>query len=316
MALKSRFLFATSSSMLLFSLLVIASAKDYSSGAPRPKVDEYPELPKVDGYPELPKVDIPNLPNAGKPKPEVYAKLKPQTIGIQGLVLCKSGLQSFPIKGAVVRITCLAEDEQGYETAPFSKLSGATDAKGYFFATLSPSQLEDKWKLTECKAFLDYSPLEACKVPTDVNHGITGHLLSSYRALSAKNIKLITCEAVDQYGFETAPVTVVSDATDAKGYFFATMCPPKIDNKKQLTKCKAFLELSSSESCNVPTDSNNGISGPVLASYRLLHDKNIKPYANRMYLNKRMNSTEELQLKQDQDLKEEQEKTRYIFLKK
>ncbi|KAM1534399.1 hypothetical protein EV2_008479 [Malus domestica] len=172
MALTSRFLFATSSSMLLFSLLVIASAKDYSSGAPRPKVD------------------IPNLPNAGKPKPEVYAKLKPQNIGIQGLVLCKSGLQSFPIKGAVVRITCLAEDEQGYETAPFSKLSGATDAKGYFFATLSPSQLEDKWKLTECKAFLDYSPLEACKVPTDVNHGITGHLLSSYRTLSARNIKL------------------------------------------------------------------------------------------------------------------------------
>ncbi|TQD72537.1 hypothetical protein C1H46_041944 [Malus baccata] len=92
--------------------------------------------------------------------------------------------------GAVVRITCLAEDEQGYETAPFSKLSGATDAKGYFFATLSPSQLEDKWKLTECKAFLDYSPLESCKVPTDVNHGITGLLLSSYRTLRAKNIEL------------------------------------------------------------------------------------------------------------------------------
>jgi len=35
-----------------------------------------------------------------------------------------------------------------------------------------------------------------------------------------------------------------------------------------------------------------------------------------MHLNKRTNSTEELQLKQDQDLKEEQEKTRYIFLKK
>lgn len=34
--------------------------------------------------------------------------------------------------------------------------------------------------------------------------------------------------------------------------------------------------------------------------------------ANRMYLNKRTNSTEELQLKQDQDLKEEQEKTRFI----
>ncbi|CAN6561551.1 unnamed protein product [Malus baccata var. baccata] len=340
MALTSRFLFATSSSMLLFSLVAIASATDYSSGAPKPKVDEHPKLPKV---------DMPKLPNVGKPKPEVYTKLKPQTIDIQGLVLCRSGLQSLPIKGAVVRITCLAEDKQGYETAPFSILSGATDAKGYFISTLSPSQLGDKWKLTECKAFLDYSPLETCKVPTDVNQGITGHLLSSYRTLSAKNIKLysvgpffcsskpkpvpnvlvlvavtasaagagsygntnpdqyekpkpkkqnnllstnailgiqglvysaarITCEAVDQYGLETSPVTILGDATDAKGYFFATICPSEIENKKQLTKCKAFLELSSSETCNIPTDSNSGISGAVLASYRLLHDKNIKLY--------------------------------------
>lgn len=102
------------------------------------------------------------------------------------IMFCWVGL----IVGAVARITCLAEDEYGYETAPFSILSGATDAKGYFFATLSPSELQDKWKLTECKAFLDYSPFQYCQVPTDVNHGITGHLLASYRIINTKKIKL------------------------------------------------------------------------------------------------------------------------------
>lgn len=38
--------------------------------------------------------------------------------------------------------------------------------------------------------------------------------------------------------------------------------------------------------------------------------------ANRMYLNKRTNSTEELQLKQDRDLKEEEQKTRDFFIRK
>ncbi|PQQ14378.1 proline-rich protein 3 [Prunus yedoensis var. nudiflora] len=172
----TRFLFATS--MLLLTFLVIASASDYGS-APKPKVDDHdtPKPPKVDDH-ETPKPQ------------EVYAKQLPHVIGIQGLVLCKSGLKSFPIKGAVARITCLAEDEYGYETAPFSILSGATDAKGYFLATLSPSELQDKWKLTECKAFLDYSPFQYCQVPTDVNQGITGHLLASYRILDTKNIKL------------------------------------------------------------------------------------------------------------------------------
>lgn len=78
----TRFLFATS--MLLLTFLVIASASDYGS-APKPKVDDH---------------DTPKLPKVEKPKPqEVYAKQLPHIIGIQGLVLCKSGLKSFPIKG-------------------------------------------------------------------------------------------------------------------------------------------------------------------------------------------------------------------------
>ncbi|KAA8549135.1 hypothetical protein F0562_000819 [Nyssa sinensis] len=67
---------------------------------------------------------------------------------------------------------------------------GPTDAKGYFFATLTSSELEDTLKLTECKAFLENSPLETCKVPSDVNKGISGALLSSYRLLNDKHMKL------------------------------------------------------------------------------------------------------------------------------
>lgn len=76
------------SSMLLLTFLVIASASEYGS-APNPKVDHHdtPKLPKVDETPKLPKPH------------EVYAKKLPHIIGIQGLVLCKSGLKSFPIKG-------------------------------------------------------------------------------------------------------------------------------------------------------------------------------------------------------------------------
>ncbi|XP_059436214.1 protein SEED AND ROOT HAIR PROTECTIVE PROTEIN-like [Corylus avellana] len=113
-------------------------------------------------------------------------------IGIQGLVYCKSGPKFIPLEGAVTRITCQAVDENGFETAPFSFLSDACDAKGYFFATLSGAEVEDNRKLTECRAFLELSPSETCVVPTDVNKGISGALLGSYRLLNDKKMKLYT----------------------------------------------------------------------------------------------------------------------------
>ena len=91
--------------------------------------------------------------------------------------------------GAVARVTCLGVDENGNEFPPFSALSHITDSKGYFLATLSLSELQEKLKITECKAFLESSPLESCDVPTDVNHGMSGALLSTYRLLEDK-IKL------------------------------------------------------------------------------------------------------------------------------
>ncbi|KAL6271873.1 hypothetical protein ACE6H2_028784 [Prunus campanulata] len=113
-------------------------------------------------------------------------------LGIQGLVYCKSGPKVIPLEGSVARITCEAVDEYGLESAPITILSDATDAKGYFFATLSPYEIQNHKKLTQCRAFLELSPLESCNVPTDLNSGITGAVLASYRLLHDKNIRLYT----------------------------------------------------------------------------------------------------------------------------
>ncbi|CAL5433353.1 unnamed protein product [Camellia sinensis] len=153
--------FSLSLCMLLLSLVVMVSASGY-------------------GY----------APKAELQKPNKQVELLPSIAGIQGLIYCKSGPKLVPLEGALARITCLAVDKNGYESAPFSVLSHPTDAKGHFFATVAPYELEDALKITECKAFLEKSPLETCKVPTDVNKGISGAPLTSYHFLTDKNIKL------------------------------------------------------------------------------------------------------------------------------
>lgn len=107
--------------------------------------------------------------------------------------------------GAVTRITCSGNDKYGYEMAPFSVLSCPSDAKGYFFATVFPSHLSSELRLTQCKAFLEDSPLKTCKVPTDVNKGITGALLSSYRLLNDKKVKLYS---VGPFFYTTEPTSL------------------------------------------------------------------------------------------------------------
>ena len=77
---------------------------------------------------------------------------------------------------------------KGYETAPFFILSKPADAKGYYFATLSPAELEQGWRLTKCKVFLEKSPLKSCNIPTDVNKGKTGTNLRSPRLLKTMNL--------------------------------------------------------------------------------------------------------------------------------
>ncbi|KAH7548145.1 hypothetical protein ACOSP7_032508 [Xanthoceras sorbifolium] len=226
MALTSFFFFTIS--LLFFSLLLLvsATASDYGYTT-KSYVDN--SKSEDDGYGSKPDVYKPKPENhrhdyntnpkksedkskqeddSYKPKPEdhgyipnptVYKPTKPEEkekslpVRIEGLVLCKSGLKNYPIQGAVAKITCSAvDDEHGYKTTPCSMYSTATDAKGYFVADLSQLILANgsKKKLTECRAYLDNSPLHDCNIPADVNKGITGALLSSFRFLNKKKIKL------------------------------------------------------------------------------------------------------------------------------
>ncbi|XVF79390.1 hypothetical protein PTKIN_Ptkin14bG0218500 [Pterospermum kingtungense] len=88
----------------------------------------------------------------------------------------------------------------------------------------------------------------------------------------------VTCEAVDEVGVEKT-VPICSVATDATGYFYATVS--SINESLKLKDCKAFLESSPEQNCNVPTDVNKGITGfPISGDvYRVLHDNHTKLYS-------------------------------------
>ncbi|PIA61698.1 hypothetical protein AQUCO_00300910v1 [Aquilegia coerulea] len=152
----------------------------------KPKLDQKPKL-------ETPKSYVPdgkNLkPSSEKPKEEVKELYK--TIGVQGTVSCRSGAKLVPLEGAMTRVTCCTINKNGYESAPFSILSKATDKKGYFIATLPISELQSKSKIYKCKTFLHSSPLKSCNVPTDINKGLSGALpFSSSHILTNNKMKL------------------------------------------------------------------------------------------------------------------------------
>ncbi|XP_058084123.1 protein SEED AND ROOT HAIR PROTECTIVE PROTEIN-like [Magnolia sinica] len=110
--------------------------------------------------------------------------------------------------GAVVRVTCMGHDENGYDLAPYTTLCEPTDENGYFFmAILAPSGMDH---LSECKAYLESSSSETCNVPTDVNNGMSGALLGSYGLLDHKKTKLCT---VGPFVYTTGPQAV------GKGYW-------------------------------------------------------------------------------------------------
>lgn len=97
--------------------------------------------------------------------------------------------------GAVARVTCGCVNELGYETGPISALSDVTDSKGYFYTSLSLEEQGSELKINECKAYLESSPLDTCKVPSDVNNGISGAPLSSYRLIQNNKIRLYSVPA-------------------------------------------------------------------------------------------------------------------------
>ncbi|KAJ6404167.1 hypothetical protein OIU84_012365 [Salix udensis] len=167
-------------SILLLSSLLATSANDYGHGSKKDTVKPGYH-PKSDGPDPKPGFEYDPRPNVDQPKltaPEPNHGY--DSIGIQGLVLCRSGYNYTPVKA---------------------------DANGYYFKTL-PAFAD--FRVAECKAYLESSPLETCKIPTDVNNGISGALLSSYHILSSKRIKLYSMRTLF-YTSETTP-------TPAGGY--------------------------------------------------------------------------------------------------
>ncbi|CAL1398609.1 unnamed protein product [Linum trigynum] len=143
----------------------------------------------------------------------------PLPIGVQGTILCKSDDGYRPLPGATARITCVAEEEHGYETAPFSVSSSRTDDQGYYFATLYLSEvmMSDDLKLKECKAFLE-NPSSAtdtttCDYPTDQNGGVSGATLTSHTVLEEKRMKLYTVKPF-AYSTTAGPASAPSPADD------------------------------------------------------------------------------------------------------
>ncbi|XP_050237279.1 protein SEED AND ROOT HAIR PROTECTIVE PROTEIN-like [Mercurialis annua] len=150
-------------------------------------------------------VPNPNLDKSELEKEDLLHTL----IGVQGLIYCKLGPKILPVEGAVARVTCDAVDEYGYETEAVTILSGATDAKGYYLATLSPFEVQNNIKIKDCRAFLETSPfMKTCNVASDVNKGITGAVLKSVEFLSEKKMKLFS---VGPFFYTTGPKSSVSD---------------------------------------------------------------------------------------------------------
>ncbi|KAG9459426.1 hypothetical protein H6P81_003934 [Aristolochia fimbriata] len=72
-------------------------------------------------------------------------------------------------------------------------------------------------------------------------------------------------------GYESRePVSFLCNPTNEKGYFFMTKKVSELERSgKKVGECKAFLHHSPCDTCNVPTDAYNGVTGAPLKSHRL-----------------------------------------------
>ncbi|CAH8362943.1 unnamed protein product [Eruca vesicaria subsp. sativa] len=121
---------------------------------------------------------------------------KPNTeIAIEGLILCKSGNETYPIKGAKVIVVCPIVDSYGKLVAKVIISSYPTDLKGYFYFIMYGLSHKVK-NINGCKVMLESSPVSMCKTRTNVNKGVTGAPLSSdsSKFLSRDNLNLYTLE--------------------------------------------------------------------------------------------------------------------------
>ncbi|KAJ0259070.1 Pollen Ole e 1 allergen and extensin family protein [Hirschfeldia incana] len=166
--------------LLLLALVIVVATADYSVLPPTTPVPSQPYVPPTNFTSP---VKTPYLP---KPNTE---------IAIEGLIFCKSGKETYPIQGAKVNVVCPIVDSYGKLVAKATISSYPTDLKGYFyFITYG---LSHKVKnINGCKVKLESSPVSTCKIPTNVNKGVTGASLSSNSSkfISRDNLDLYTLE--------------------------------------------------------------------------------------------------------------------------
>ncbi|XP_010544993.1 PREDICTED: proline-rich protein 3-like [Tarenaya hassleriana] len=134
-------------------------------------------------------------PSEDAPKPYVYSPpVKPYvpkvkiTVAIDGVILCKHGYNTYPIKGAKAKLVCTEMDSYGKQKEGLVIYSNPSNEKGYFYLTVTDAVKD----IALCKVKLHSSPVATCKNPTNVNKGLTGVPLSlyQYRAFPDKHLNL------------------------------------------------------------------------------------------------------------------------------
>lgn len=79
----------------------------------------------------------------------------------------------------------------------------------------------------------------------------------------------------DKYGNEKAPFSVETQLTDKKGYFLINLAEYTSPGYS-FSNCRVFLdEPTVGGDCNVPTDTNDGLSGAHPSKPRRLSDKSM-----------------------------------------
>ncbi|KAG8488773.1 hypothetical protein CXB51_016778 [Gossypium anomalum] len=280
-------------SLLVLSLLVIASAGDYADASAKYGFDGIPaDSPQA-------KPDEAEKPHYGT-KPDYY---KPQPVYND-----KSEENEKPAgyyaKPYVIKPKPEGEEKPHYKPKPEEKENSGYNRNSH---VVKPKPEEEKhyygskpdnYKQTkpsekpeyerkpyvvkpepkgEEKSYDDTKPVE---MNNRLSIAVQGLVLcktgSKYYPIQGASAT-ITCKAVDEVGAERT-VSICSKATDAKGYFFATLSDQGRD-KLKLKECKAYLKSSPLEFCNVPSNVNKAIEGALLSAFRVLKEKKAKLYS-------------------------------------
>ncbi|KAK8636058.1 hypothetical protein V6N13_004774 [Hibiscus sabdariffa] len=227
-------------SLLLLSLLAIASAAGYADssskygfdGIPADSPQAKPEGEVKPTYKPQPKEkekpDYGKKPYVVKPKPE--GEDKPTYVAIQDTYKPKPEEKEKSEYGK-------GDEKPSYGTKP-------EETENYVSIAVQGTVL--------CKTGSSYYPIQGA-------------------------LATITCKGVDEVGVEKT-ISICSEPTDEKGYFFAPLSG--LDrNKLKLRECKACLKSSPLAACNVPSNVNKAIEGALLSAFRVLNEKKTKLYS-------------------------------------